>query len=331
MRIAAARRAAGYPENDPRSGKVNRHADHVGAAVRSGQEERMTHPAVHVVHVFSAGANGGNPAPIVLDAQGMSDDSMREVARSHGHESGFVLPVPGGSDADLALRFWVPNHEMAMCGHATVGAVWLLDRFGRLRKDRLRIQTSSGIVEAVVTDAGTRNAAVEVSQPAGHVEALDEDTLRADLASVLGTTVTALGDGPIQNARTSRVKTLIPMSSVEALDALTPDFSRIQAMCDQIGSTGLYPYATNPEPDVVDARQFPRSSGYPEDAATGIAAAALAFGLLARGHLFPLSSLRVRQGRAMGHPSEITVRLERDGATVAGCWIGGAVREEVAR
>jgi len=154
----------------------------------------MTHPAIHVVHVFSAGANGGNPAPIVLDAQGMSD-------------------------ADLALRFWVPNHETAMCSHATVGAVWLLDRFGWLHKDRLRIHTPSGIVEAVVNDAATGDAAVEVSQSAGHVEVLDECTLQAELASVLGTTVTALG-GPIQNARTSRVKTLIPISSVEALDAL---------------------------------------------------------------------------------------------------------------
>jgi PhzF family phenazine biosynthesis protein len=288
----------------------------------------MNHPSIYLVHVFAAGPNGGNPAPIVLGARGMSDDAMRDVVRSHGHESGFVLPAPDGSDIDLALRFWVPDHEMAMCGHATVGAVWLLDRLGLLTKASLRIHTSSGIVEALITNAGTDSTAVKVSQPCGQVETLDP-ALRADLASVLGTTVRMLDDRPIQNARTSRVKTLIPIASVEALDRLTPDFSRVQSMCDRIGSTGLYPYAINPEPGVVDARQFPQSSGYPEDAATGIAAAALAFGLLASGRVSPhVSPLRVRQGRAMGYPSEISVRFAREGTAITGCWIGGTVRAE---
>lgn len=286
----------------------------------------MNHPATYLVHVFSAGPAGGNPAPIVIDAEGMSDDAMREVARSHGHESGFVLPAPAGDDADLALRFWVPNHEMAMCGHATVGAIWLLGHLGLLRKDRLRIHTPSGIVKAFITDAGTEQAVVEVSQPVGKVETLDSDGLREELASILGTRAAALGDGPLQNARTSRVKTLIPIASVAALDALTPDFSRVQAVCNRIGSTGLYPYAIDAELGVVHARQFPQSSGYPEDAATGIAAAALAFGLLECRHLSPSSRLRVRQGRAMGHPSEIRVRLQQDGGAITGCWIGGDVR-----
>lgn len=289
----------------------------------------MIHPAIRVVHVFTAGPDGGNPAPIVLGAENMSDDAMRNVARSYGHESGFILPAPENSDADLALRFWVPNHEMAMCGHATVGAIWLLDRLGLLPKDRVRIHTQSGVVEAVVANAGTKDAAVEVSQPSGQVETLDSVTLRTDLASVLGTPVTTFADKPIQNARTSRVKTLIPVCSVEALDRLTPDLSRVAAICDRMGSTGLYPYAINPEPGVVDARQFPQSSGYPEDAATGIAAAALAFGLLKTGSIPSASSpLRVRQGRAMGRPSEITVRFEHKGTAITGCWIGGVVRAE---
>ena len=128
-----------------------------------------------------------------------------------------------------------------MCGHATVGAIWLLDRLGRLKTDHLRIQTQSGIVEAVVSDAATDEATIEVSQPAGRVEILDGDGLREQLALILGTTAAALAGGPLQNARTSRVKTLIPMTSVPALNALTPDFSRVPALCDRIGSTGLYP------------------------------------------------------------------------------------------
>src|SRR5690606_41767239 len=73
----------------------------------------------------------------------------------------------------------------------------------------------------------------------------------------------------------------------------------------------------------VDARQFPRSSGYPEDAATGIAAAALAFGLLHDGLVDPARPVTVRQGRAMGRPSRIELRFRSAGG---GVWMGGEVR-----
>ncbi|MFI9381824.1 PhzF family phenazine biosynthesis protein [Kutzneria sp. NPDC052558] len=267
-------------------------------------------PTVHMTHVFTAGPNGGNPAPIVIDADGMSDDQMRQVARDHGHEAGFVLTAP--EQFDHALRFWVPNHEMPMCGHATVGALWVLRELGRVTKDRLTLTTPGGVVHARLRDT------IEISQPEGVVETVPEIQ---DILEVLGITAAELAPFPVQNARTARVKTLIPIADVATLDALTPDFGRVQEVCERIGSTGLYPYAPSGDRR-FDARQFPRSSGYPEDAATGIAAAALAFGLLDNG-LVDRSDrpLRIRQGRAMGHPSEITLRFAPEGL-----WLGGPVR-----
>lgn len=77
---------------------------------------------------------------------------------------------------------------------------------------------------------------------------------------------------------------------------------------------------------VFDARQFPKASGFPEDVATGVAATALAFGLVAYG-LIPCDGKRltVRQGRAMGLPSEIFVRLDlpEGGSRPQGCFLGG--------
>ena len=99
----------------------------------------MVTPHVHLLAVFASGPNGGNPAPIVAEAAGMSDEDMQTVARASGLESGFVLPAPPGSDCDFGIRFWVPNHEMEMCGHVTVGAVWLLHRLGMLTRDRAAI------------------------------------------------------------------------------------------------------------------------------------------------------------------------------------------------
>lgn len=283
---------------------------------------------VRCVRVFAAGPDGGNPAPIVIDAAGMSDAQMQEVASSYGHESGFVLPAPPQSDCDFEFRFWVPNHEMSMCGHATVGAVWLLAQLGRVPGDRLTIATKSGRVEARVRKSAGADVLVEVSQPAGHVEPLpDADAAKAEILSVLGIGADDLAPLPIQNARTSRVKTLIPLKSVAMLDGLSPDFGRIEQLCTRIGSTGLYPYAiSDRERQIVDARQFPRSSGYPEDAATGIAASALSFGLLSNG-LVEASErqIAVRQGRAMRRASEIQIRFNLDAGRVDGCWLSGVV------
>jgi PhzF family phenazine biosynthesis protein len=289
----------------------------------------MNSPEVRFVRVFAAGADGGNPAPIVIDAGGMSDAQMQQVAASYGHESGFVLPSPPGSDCDFEFRFWVPNHEMSMCGHATVGAVWLLEQLGRLRRDHVTISTKSGRVEARIRRPAGQDVLVEVSQPAGHVEPLPEaDQAKADILQVLGIVTEDLAPFPIQNARTSRVKTLVPLRSVSILDGLKPDFDKIEQLCARIESTGLYPYAiSDRERQVVDARQFPRSSGYPEDAATGIAAAALSFGLLSNGIVEASERpITVRQGRAMMRPSEIQVRFNLDNGRVDGCWLCGVVQ-----
>ena len=278
-------------------------------------------PQVRTVVVFADGPGGGNPAPVVLDAAGLTDEQMRRVASESGHESAFVLPAPD-DETDLALRFWVPEHEMAMCGHATVGAVWLLAREGRLPRPRVRIATRSGVVEAVVDESGE---SVEVSQPPGRIEAVDPRHVDTIL-DVLGISPGELAARPV-NATTSRTKTLVPVADEDVLDGLDPYFAAVPELCDTLGSTGLYPYAvTDARAQEFAARQFPRSSGYPEDPATGIAAAALLFGLLDEGLVERSErSVIVRQGRAMGRPSVMRLRLCMGGPVPIGCWLGGPV------
>ncbi len=282
---------------------------------------------VYLVSVFAAASNGGNMAPIVPDAVGMSDSVMQEVARKYGRECGFVLPAPAGSGCDYELRFWVPNHEMEMCGHATVGAVWLLHQLGKLFKHELPIWTRKGAVKAHLVKHSTDDTSVRISQPKGQVEPLTSSAT-ASIISVLRISPNDLAAHPVQNAWTSRVKTLVPLESATILNSLEPDFDRIEQLCEDIGSTGLYPYAhVDKDCQIFEARQFPKSSGYPEDAATGIAAAALSFGLLANGLVQPTSkTITVRQGQAMQKPSEIVITLITDeNGSTNGCWLGGHV------
>lgn len=278
-----------------------------------------------LVSVFTLDGAGGNPCPVVLDARGMSSSEMQEVARRYGHESGFVFPADS-DDFDFAFRFFVPNHEMEMCGHATIGALWLLAIHGRLPGDTVRISTKSGPVTGFIDRDRDGGVQVEITQPVGRTVPLTpaqvDDVLRA-----LAIGQEAVGDLPLCNAITSRVKTLIPMTSPEALNALAPSIDAVEAVCRQIGSTGLYPYAVvDGGSRLFEARQFPRSSGYREDAATGIAAAALAFGLLDSGLIAPTDDpIRILQGRAMGRLSEISVRIGFAHGRPIGCLLGGDV------
>ena len=283
----------------------------------------LSAPDLRFVSVFSAGAGGGNPAPVVFDADGLSSGEMMAISARYAHESAFVCKASDPRHT-ARLRFFVPAHEMEMCGHATLGAMWLLRQAGRWTTAGATVETLSGLVD-VRYDEATRR--IDVGQPRGVVVPIDDPSRVEAVCQVLRLRPGDLAPLGIVNAGTSRTKTLIPMGSVQALNALTPALGDVRALCDALDSTGLYPFAVErARPLELHARQFPRASGYPEDAATGIAAAAalygaLHYGLLAAGE----STMRVYQGFAMGRPSCIRVALRDTDRLDAGCWISGAV------
>ena len=113
------------------------------------------------------------------------------------------------------------------------------------------------------------------------------------------------------HASIARPKTLLPMRSVDLLQkavAPKPGNPRFALTCSALDdTTGLYLYAKSTDEDGAwECRQFPRASGYPEDPATGIAAAALACHL--HHHLeMELPAYKFYQGTAMGKPSLVVV------------------------
>lgn len=281
------------------------------------------------IRVFVNGPGGGNPVPLVRNAQGMSAADMQAVAARHAHESAFVFE-PNEPGIDWKFRFFVPRHEMEMCGHATVGTLWALRAWGEWTTPTARIRTLSGLVDAW-WDAP--RARVWISQPKVRLSAVDAH-LGQRVWQVLCPQAPTGAEAPVVNASTSRVKTLVRMPGIAALNALTPLLAQVEAACAAVDSTGLYPYALEDGADgapVVAARQFPRSSGYAEDAATGIAAAAL-WGCLSATDAIPVGTpdapvvTSIRQGEAMGSPSaiELQARFGTHGEVV-GCWLGGQV------
>ena len=252
---------------------------------------------VELLTVFADGPGGGNPCPVVTDADGLTDERMRGVAEEYGHESAFVL-TPTEPGARLRLRFFVPRHEMEMCVHATVAALSLLDEPGPLR-----VQTPLGLIDVEIGADG----AVTVEQ----------------FPPVFGPPVaaarelaTAMGCAPdqIRAARSVSVSRAKLMVDVLGLDELRPDPDAVRQVCERLGVTGLYPFTT--VTGGAFARQFPRDSGYPEDPATGLAAAGLACLLATRENSDGRHTYAIHQGQAMGRPSLITAHATRDAGVI---------------
>ena len=140
------------------------------------------------------------------------------------------------------------------------------------------------------------------------------------------------------NSSVARKKTLIPVKSESILHSATnpKDASYFRDLCDDIDSTGLYLYTPQstlsssslllPSLSSFECRQFPRYSGYPEDPATGIAAAALANSLYNRNihdddddGTATTTAYEIFQGTAMGKPSRIQICFDSDNDDVLIC------------
>lgn len=278
---------------------------------------------ITVVNVFTDQGRGGNPCPIVLDATAMTTEEMQDIARRYGYESAFLIPPKDGQSLHQ-LRYFVPAHEMEMCGHATLGTGWLLRTHGLVPQSLLTMQTIAGDVTV-----DFRAARIRISQPAAQVQTLDA-TATAAVLDVLNLSPEMLANTRILNATTTRPKTLVQLASPEILDGLQPRFAEMASLCERIGSTGLYPFVQDADdPLTFHARQFPKASGYPEDAATGIAATAL-FGALPDFNItIPFGmAITVRQGKAMGRPSCMYIEHQSKTSAAAGCWLSGDVTPE---
>ena len=276
------------------------------------------------LRVFVDGPGGGNPAAVVLDADGLQTAEMHQFTARFGHETSFVQQPSDPGSADLRLRFFMPGSEMNMCGHAALGSAWLLARQKRLSPGQHRIETASGVLRVRVSDKG----AVAISQPKGQVEAVDPN-LRHEILDALDIKERHLLALPLLNASTSRMKTLIPLTNPGVLAELRPKHADLLRLCTAISSTGFYAFSCDWEDErTYHARQFPASTLTKEDAATGVAATALFYGLRQYGLIGNRKSIRIRQGAAMGQPSKIAVTEATTSDDGVGVWLTGEVEAD---
>ncbi|MDO4943402.1 MAG: PhzF family phenazine biosynthesis isomerase [Lachnospiraceae bacterium] len=224
--------------------------------------------------VFSAGENGGNPCPVVRDADELSTEDMQAMTAELGFESVYILK-PTRPDCDVYFRYFVPLHEMEMCVHATIAAVTTLVRDGIITKSPISIQMALGKISVTWEhiDAGIL-VAVNQFLP----RKIMDGPSKEELCRALRISSSELDELPCCSVATSRYKLIVPLKSTAVLNNLNLDFPYLWELCDKYGTTGFYPFTQEHMETgeiVYHARQFPKRAGYNEDPATGVAASAL--------------------------------------------------------
>jgi PhzF family phenazine biosynthesis protein len=107
------------------------------------------------VDAFTAARFSGNPATVVLDADGQSDATLLAVAREYSHAEVAFVSAASGPDHDVRLRFFNPRKEAPFVGHATIAAHAVLLELGRRGTGPWRQHSGTGIVEVWAHVGGT--------------------------------------------------------------------------------------------------------------------------------------------------------------------------------
>jgi PhzF family phenazine biosynthesis protein len=267
---------------------------------------------IRVFHVdaFTGTPFTGNPATVVLDADGLADDQMRAVAREFAKgDAAFVLRATS-PDHDLAVRFFMPNKEAPFVGHATLAVHAVLARHA---PQALRRQSGrSGIVEVRTLADGS----FAISQPPPVLtREPSTDEINA-LLPLLGLSAADLDSRcPPRIAGTASTRLIIALRDVAALDAVRPQLPQLAAMSAPLGAHGYFLFTRTGARDgcQTESRMFCPALGIDEDPVSGNAHAMLAVLLHERGLLPPASGhaeFAGSQGRHVGRPGRVQVSVQ---------------------
>lgn len=221
---------------------------------------------IRIIDAFTDRPFAGNPAAVCLLDSGVwpNEPWMRHVATEMNlSETAFAHPLPAGSDAGWALRWFTPVVETNLCGHATLAVTHALHTDGTIA-GRVRFSSRSGILTAYAENDGT----ITLDFPAASLTEVAAPDLLAE----------SLGAKPEATYGTGALGDLLVVLPDEAtVRGLAPDSTGVAALTRRHGIRGIIATAAS-DSDGYDfvSRFFAPGHGIPEDPVTGSAHTALA-------------------------------------------------------
>lgn len=248
----------------------------------------MPLPYYHV-DVFTSELFAGNPAGVCIVPAFPPESVMQAIAAENRHsETAFVAPR---ADGDFDLRWFTPEIEDELCGHATLASAFVL----ALRKHDLwpvRFHTRSGLLSVAKASDGNGFVMDFPAQPAHACQT------PPDLLPALG-----LKTAQVLKSRDY----LVVVDRAEQVRALSPNIAGLARMEIENGGGAIVTAPGEGDVDYV-CRLFAPSAGIPEDPATGSIHCTLAPYWAAR---LGKQTLRAQQLSPRGGSAQCTVAGDR--------------------
>jgi PhzF family phenazine biosynthesis protein len=211
----------------------------------------MTLQRVVQVDAFTDRPFAGNPAAVCVLEQPIPDALMASIAAEMNlAETAFLQRLPGSDE--WSLRWFTPELEVDLCGHATLASAHALWESGEAHEDqRLRFHTRSGILTAERRD--------------GWIE-LDFPALTSTPEAAPEWLEAALGATPV-NFERSRFDLLVELADEDTVRTLAPNLMRlaeepVRGFIVTARAAGAYDFVS---------RWFGPGAGVMEDPVTGSA------------------------------------------------------------
>ena len=142
-----------------------------------------------IVDAFTDITFGGNAAGVVIldkDDNFPSEEKMIKLAAELRYsETVFIKPEQGSNEYDFHARYFTPTDEVDLCGHATIGGVYCLNKTGILKNGSINLKTKAGIINVEVSE---NDVLMDMAAPV-HIATFEEESLLEKIYDSMGISV----------------------------------------------------------------------------------------------------------------------------------------------
>lgn len=205
---------------------------------------------LYQIDAFANKIFGGNPAAVIPLEQWLDAPLMQQIALENNlSETVFFVPAANGI-ADFEIRWFTPEVEINLCGHATLASAYVLYNILGYQKPAIRFSSMSGILQV-----SREEDLICLDFPSWKPERLD--IYPSELSAIIG-------HAEIVGVYKYR-DMLVELVNEEAVKNCDPDFSLMKKHVDKMIIT-----APGKKVDFV-SRFFAPGAGIDEDPVTGSA------------------------------------------------------------
>ncbi len=276
------------------------------------------------VDAFTKIPFGGNPAGVVTDALGVTEDDKQKIAKEMNlSETAFVSP---SKVADFKVQFFTPRFEVDLCGHATIGTFSALYEEGKLEPDKniFYQETKAGVLPVELTSINNEKVFM-MTQAVPKFE--DFELSKREVAELLGLDEEELLDIPAMRVSTGLWWLVFGVKSLHKLMNARPDLKAIERISEQYKLIGITPFCL----EVLDQkysyhmRAIAPFVGIAEDPVCGTGNGSVASYIIQNGLLECDGTIDMigEEGQEAGRPGCVYVSISKRNGEINQVKVGG--------